>query len=603
MPTTAVAKARTRRRGARRTRNQTEKTVKDTGGPINKLPRETLEAIFLALRDLYFPDSQLSYRPPATRSSYAWAPAILQVNRQWHEVALGCARLWNYVEASHPESLLLLHRSKESPLNLGFSPDTFRVVYLFPESFPDVSHRLKSFATFGASKWQHAFDGVTTLPLLQDLLLDYAPLQFLTSRHLPPVFMSGTTPNIRRVRITGYHIDWAWSIFSSSLRVLILSEWDTSIPHDAVELSFEETVAALGRLPLLEYLGLHGVVKSIDEEAGGTVTRVTLEHLRSLSVSGPASVCRQILSTIEHPSNTTLDITATVVPAHFDTLVDMMELSAVLRDKFFGEGIIGRTRLPSFKGLIFSHRPAFQRLDFGQTLLLQCLTDDMPSREPDDDEAKNIPLYYWREGRGLGASHMAWELDCAPGVRIKIKTGEPEEGVLDCDDWLLKFCGDWPLDGVTTLLLGNIGITLQAAQRICPAVTTLMLMTQPSDDIPGPLSYLETLLCYNPIVTASAETESGFEHCIAHPRLPRMDTLVLDLYVKKKSLDALQAGLQVLQRSHGITFERLAFVIDLVDFERNTKILRKIGREFGLKVSVYHSINIFNLVHDAADKY
>ncbi|KAI0685732.1 hypothetical protein BC835DRAFT_1382588 [Cytidiella melzeri] len=440
---------------------------------INHLPPETLAAIFVALRDSIFaaveclqPVWKNRVKPRSVRKIYAWTNVLL-VNKLWYAVACGWPALWSHIDLARRKYQLRIDRAKKAALTLVCSvPGLIGTPRFFQQDSGVLSHT-EQLVIQHTKNWERAFEGITALPMLRDLRLsrkvsplEYeGPADYDPQDELPEVFTSGDFPKLQRVHLLNYRIDWSYPIFTQNLRTLRIDFTERvdftdpsldlagNFPEPSLRPTFEDTIAALGNMPALEELGLHGCQSTEDNPPIGP--QVKLTRLRYLSLYGGVLPCTQFLEAIMFPATTNVALqTIGLLP----TLPQLSKLSLVLLEKLSGKHSIG-SAMP-FQCMLAQEGPQCRR---HRGLRFHFLR---PDETLGDNQYKNIlahrilwamdPATVWDpQFKGLQVLFRVW-------TRRFYPVSYPRDLM---PSWVAELCRDWHF--------------------ICPNITTLVLGPQP----------------------------------------------------------------------------------------------------------------------------
>ncbi|KAI0091403.1 hypothetical protein BDY19DRAFT_624412 [Irpex rosettiformis] len=434
---------------------------------IHKLPREVLAMIFLALRDAYaVPMYQCDFQ--WYNNVYRWYSQTKLVCRLWREVSQEYCMLWTVIEASLPERHFLINKAKTAPLTVIYNPGAVDTeIPPFFEGYHSEFPRIKSLALIGARQWYNAFKDVQVLPKLEELRLYRRALG-----HEDPKFLlqdlAMSFPALTTVDILGYRFLPHYSIFSHNIRSLRLAlNFEERSEVDGL---YQATMAIVQKMPLLEHLGLHGVLTGYD--AAINHPQIVLPHLHCLSVSAPPESCLALLSMLKFPNDTHMDIKC--IDVNLTDWAHIPKLFSVLRTKLDGSDTLGDFH--SVESLIVQGCPIVPQ--HRSMILMHCLKTQNPYGpwRPNENTAFFCQSLGYVEHAIESPAFTNWREDKMMGVRLVLVT---EEGpMVFPDKWFSIYCHDWPLHSVKTCTVGLGYVSVPEVRRLCPEITTLFLDTE-----------------------------------------------------------------------------------------------------------------------------
>ncbi|KAG2013110.1 hypothetical protein CC2G_010049 [Coprinopsis cinerea AmutBmut pab1-1] len=256
--------------------------------PVSRMPSEILSKILIAYRDEIFDPT-------------VWIPACLQLCARWRHVAIGTPQLWSTIvfNLSAVEIKTFLERSKGTPLTI-YVPfgmrDHLRPLVL---KILGEHERIASLTIFGTGPrmLQSSLRVLAnkSAPHLQELVLDGS----VFFDGIPDTLLSGGTPNLRRVDLSGFTPRWTSPILHSNLTSLCIEEcpYDRDPYLPLPEAS--EFLEAFARMPNLRQLKLYTTFpEEVDLWDLGEETVVPLLHLEELSLRCKSLV--QCAALLEH---------------------------------------------------------------------------------------------------------------------------------------------------------------------------------------------------------------------------------------------------------------------------------------------------------------
>lgn len=431
-----------------------------TLGPIYKLPNEVLAEIFIFLKIMF---------PCFSYDSYPWSP-ILLVNRQWHSVAINCSFLWTELEISQNIPNSYLERSRAQPLSLHWlNADSGSINGVSLDRYSAYFPRARRLVLSGMAQDNgvQAFDGITSLPLLEDLTLYPSNLN-----PLPEIFASGHFPKLTSLTFCLlWSFQWRYTIFSPNLRHLFI--------HGVVEiqpLTSAELLDGLRNMPLLERLELLHIIPEMEEPLDLTSV-VALRRLKRLSLCGSVEECTAFLKSLTFPPSANIDIHCVLlVDDDGNVLVTegaVTKLSEALRDKIVSRDDAG-SLLPPMKYLLaqqYEHLDQATGVASG-TARLRCMRDDRPFG---DSTLKNLLFFEQVRCERYLMSREGF-LDDIQGVQVVLSWDLTENMVFEpLPIWPAEICRFIPFDQVTTVALDLKWYTsLMGLGRMCPNVTTVL---------------------------------------------------------------------------------------------------------------------------------
>ncbi|KAG6845138.1 hypothetical protein H0H87_000374 [Tephrocybe sp. NHM501043] len=226
----------------------------------------------------------------------------------WRRVAIACPRLWSLITHWNVEWLreVMLPRSGDIPLHIDVDlkrrkfMDGLRLVL-------NESHRIERFTIRSTSPSMSA-----ALPQLLGEMTTEVPLmkmfQISISGHseshlLPDNLFNGTAPNLRILRLAGFMIP-PTSSFLPALTTLSLDQL-----HPEVRLTVPQLADLLRLATNLETLQLADDCCDISEYTPDpNFRRVQLLRLKSLSMSGHIKACTILLTLIDDPVTTYIEL-------------------------------------------------------------------------------------------------------------------------------------------------------------------------------------------------------------------------------------------------------------------------------------------------------
>ncbi|KAJ7155425.1 hypothetical protein C8R43DRAFT_430595 [Mycena crocata] len=270
--------------------------------PVGRLPPEMLSRIFLFCSN---PDS------------LSWIKEVSHICRHWRAVALGCPNLWSIPIFSQPRwADEMLKRSKMAPLTVKAD-----LTYMTPKMINTLHSSLQISrigeldVKTGSRSVPEILNLSDTAPYLHSLCLEsprYAQEHFT----LPPTFLNGEAPRLRRLELTRFFMPWDSPLMNNLTHLKIQNPGPTARP------SMTELVEALGRMPLLETLELDDALPRIADDVSTLSVpsaRTPLPHLKRIIVANVSALeCADTLNHLSYPSNTSIKIsclggTSTVV--------------------------------------------------------------------------------------------------------------------------------------------------------------------------------------------------------------------------------------------------------------------------------------------------
>ncbi|KAI0683424.1 hypothetical protein BC835DRAFT_1524235 [Cytidiella melzeri] len=571
----------------------------DMRGHINSLPPETLSEIFLALRDSAFvtierlqPVRESRVTPRPLKRMYAWTKVLL-VSKYWNATACSCPALWSHVDLGRRRYWLHLDRAKKTPLTLvSLIPASGIPTFMLDETNSKELVHTERIMIQHTRSWGSAFDRLTSLPMLRDLRLsrNVNPSGYDPKDKLPEVFTSGEFPKLRCVQLLNYHVDWRYPIFTENLRTLrvdfstcgadpTLGQANT-LTGPSPRPTFEDTIAALGRMPALEELGLHDCQQKITDNLR-MKPQITLTHLRYLSIYGAARPCAHYLNAINRPASANVSL-QTSRTSH--SPMDFLHLFAALSNQLSGSHSVG---------------PA---------TAFQCM---LAQEDPDCQNQRHcgLRLHFLRPDESLGddqynhilAHRMSWAMDTTAiwdpqfkGIQFLIYTSR--FNLAATEKWsagdlvrsVACHIGKRPLQDIKTLMMMAEGsFTAGDIHLICPNVTTLILgpnrsryyLGETLDHLVGPQLVSNTAARDGP----EPQPTQDYVPTVVRPYWPALRTLVLQPDVNTlctMSLDKVYSYLLAREEMCAFEYkELLLFTVDNVQ-SNALKALNKLQRRF-----------------------
>lgn len=225
---------------------------------ICRLPDELLEEI-------------LSHTADEQRGSIS-SIAVSQVCRHWRGIALGCARLWSNISATHKTRAelvrTLLVRSRASPLDVrvSISPShegrPQEMLRMILDELPRIHH-------FQAALPHALYEAVASkfcspAPQLRSMSLSYVSTLGGHDHEAMPLPMSvfpGGLPMLKVLTVDGFRVPWALSLARPTVTHLTLHSPIRVIPDSS---SAQVLLETLRRMPALVTLELGGCVLPLD---------------------------------------------------------------------------------------------------------------------------------------------------------------------------------------------------------------------------------------------------------------------------------------------------------------------------------------------------
>lgn len=498
------------------------------GGPINNLPFELLAQIFTWLREDYHP-----------WEDYSWC-SILLVSRLWYEVAIQTTSLWTTLNLTLKTPDCFFERTYMLPLTLHwavndsehralhrFSSHFFRCGSLSLTSMPDDNGQL-------------AFDGLTSLPLLEILVL------IPTQNPLADLFISGKFPKLHTLWYSPRDFQMTYAMFASTLRNLYI---DASRSHSKPTLA--EIIHGLQQMPLLEFLTMVNIVSDTEDARSHTSVAATLENLEMLCIAGPLWTSSPILNALSIPPTVSIEICSRL---RADEGLDepgivssLTELAQAICDITHPAGEIV-SPLEYMQAQYYREENGGTSYDTDIVARLYCTRADVALGHA---HQKSDLKYYERVWRQIDDSGLR-QIDFG-GVDISIYWGCPElspewDWTIAPQAWLQSLIHSLPLKEVSTVALElsedmiylNIG-------DICPNVSTLLARDE-GDAYQG-LSYL-------------LEQAPDGRRLSAYPHFRKLTALLLDCRhtVGANELVRLRCSLRGLRISHTLALQKIRIV-------------------------------------------
>ncbi|KAI0091393.1 hypothetical protein BDY19DRAFT_1054794 [Irpex rosettiformis] len=430
--------------------------------------------IFLALRDSYaIAICQRDHQ--WYKNVYRWYSQTKLVCRLWREVSREYCMLWTVIEASLPERHFLMGMAKAAPLTVIYNPGPNTETPSFFEEYRSHVPRIRSLAMIGAQRWHEAFNNVQALPNLEELRL-YRSARDHEDRMFPLSELSTSFPALTTIDILGYRFHPHHSIFSHNIRSLRLGL--SFVDRSFVRGLYQITMAIVREMPLLEHLGLHGVLTEYNSKADHP--RIVLPHLHCLSVSAPPESCLALLSTLKFPNDTHIDVKCIGV-----TLADWVHipgLFAALGRKLDGSDTLGDVH--PVESLIVQSRPVISKRT--GMILVHCLKTQSPyghAKHTTENTAFFTQALTHLDNIFNSTASTNWREEKMIGVRLSLLTTCVP--VVFAEKWYSMYCRDWPLQSVKTCAVGRGFIGLPEVRRFCPGITTLFLEVEMNADVCG----------------------------------------------------------------------------------------------------------------------
>ncbi|TCD65747.1 hypothetical protein EIP91_002231 [Steccherinum ochraceum] len=283
--------------------------------PVSWIPWQILVDIFsMVLVDM---------ASPTVKYKYSWLLTITHVCRRWRQAALSVPELWATITAGeqddHPSCIhAFLSRSQQSSLSINATYWNMWSLTALQLAIPAI-HRAETVEFRFLGNTPHEIHYVSALlpreaPRL--LSLDVSANDRSSEHGLPfdcvdfaHVLHGCATPKLRRLRITGFKIDWKHRAFPLSLTELEVRR--ASFKFGDVPSQFD-VVSALSSLPALQSLHLldtfphlHVTTQLPPREV---TTPVPLGRLRDLRLSGQYAMCAHFLEHVSLPAATCISL-------------------------------------------------------------------------------------------------------------------------------------------------------------------------------------------------------------------------------------------------------------------------------------------------------
>ncbi|KAI0684038.1 hypothetical protein BC835DRAFT_1524013 [Cytidiella melzeri] len=547
---------------------------------INSLPPETLADIFVALRDSPFvaiellePARKAVGPPHSVKKMYGWTKVLL-VCKRWNAIARSCPALWSHVNLAETHCWPHIVRAKKAALTLvSLMPHAGVTPSVVLQNHSEQLVQTERLIIQQTPEWKPAFERLKALPLLRDLRLSRNVSSLVHEKpsydpdfNLPEVFISGDFPRLQSVQLLNYRVDWKYPIFTQNLRTLRI---DFTERKDFADLSsgpaqgflplypqptpvptFEEIIAALGRMPALEELGLHSCRGREDNLPLGP--RVTLTRLKYLSLFGAILPCTQLLEAIKFPASTNISL---LTIRRYPTFAQLTALSRVLLEKLNGKHSVGPAEL--FQCMLVQEEP-------------YCLSQ------------RALRFHFFRHPRinqaRIQRLRVLWAMDPTTvwdpsfrGLQILFRDYNPQSSLCSLAPWVIRLCRDWPLQEIRTFMM-TIGGKLKAEDVyfICPNIDTLILGTNRSKyPLKGKLdTMVGPRLLYTPAGGDGLGPQLVHSRTAVAPWWPAMQTLVLQpsfTTLSARSIRKLYSYLLAREKECAFEYkELLLFTVDQV---------------------------------------
>ncbi|KAI0760830.1 hypothetical protein BC629DRAFT_1547090 [Irpex lacteus] len=463
---------------------------------------------------------------------YSWC-SILLVSRLWYEVAIQTTSLWTTLNLTLKTPDCFFERTYMLPLTLHwavndsehralhqFSSHFFRCGSLSLTSMPDDNGQL-------------AFDGLTSLPLLEILVL------IPTQNPLADLFISGKFPKLHTLWYSPRDFQMTYAMFASTLRNLYI---DASRSHSKPTLA--EIIHGLQQMPLLEFLTMANIVSDTEDARSHTSVAATLENLEMLCIAGPLWTFSPILNALSIPPTVSIEICSRL---RADEGLDepgivssLTELAQAICDITHPAGEIV-SPWEYMQAQYYREENGGTSYDTDIVARLYCTRADVALGHA---HQKTDLKYYERVWRQIDDSGLR-QIDFG-GVDISIYWGCPElspewDWTIAPQAWLQSLIDSLPLKEVST-------VALELSEDMIYLTSEISVLTDEGDAYQG-LSYL-------------LEQAPDGRRLSAYPHFRKLTALLLDCRhtVGANELVRLRCSLRGLRISHTLTLQKIRIV-------------------------------------------
>ena len=274
------------------------RTRRNTFVPIALLPNEILSYVFelcSVFMDAYADHTQILDR----RFPYKWI-VITHVCQHWREVALSSPALWTSIHVGHavPEVLqTFFGRSRQAPLKIDVYEKQHRLAraaldlirpHLARTEYLSLRLEDSAYATFATIKPK-------SLPLLRTLSVHSDGSQ---SKHPIPLLSSCAFPQLTKLKVKEYKIQWPKLVLPTTLTVLSVRNLDKKKQIALVS----DVVSVVQALPNLTRLDLTHVLAPLSGPLPTPAPlQSTLSRLMEIELEATCAACVHFLRHFAYP--------------------------------------------------------------------------------------------------------------------------------------------------------------------------------------------------------------------------------------------------------------------------------------------------------------
>ncbi|TFK31955.1 hypothetical protein BDQ12DRAFT_693277 [Crucibulum laeve] len=264
--------------------------------PACRLPEEILCKIFMFIA---------SDEPERQSNGCSWVN-VSYVCSNWRRIALGCQDLWGFIDFSHPRwTSVTLRRAKLIPLSIKAAVNNRNIIDL--RRTLQLAHRIEEIHL--KSSAQDIRPLLETLahpnPALKSLIIDVDVVAGTSGNVYDPLSFPTTGPplsNLKYLELRGTPF-YLLSTRCSSLTYLHLRD----LPRSERP-ARDRFLSMLEKLPDLQYLTLDRTfpIMPLDSVVPDTARRITLPHLRAITLTGSVQEVADTLNCLLLPPSTRL---------------------------------------------------------------------------------------------------------------------------------------------------------------------------------------------------------------------------------------------------------------------------------------------------------
>ena len=270
---------------------------------ISRLPRETLEAIFIrGACDYWSEDEGLVVSTPPS-----WVN-VSYVCSHWRDVALNCATLWSYLFImSSRWTEELLSRSKRAPLKLYANLHREDGMHFLEDVVIHVERIQELRLWISTDDYAFISKLSSRAPLLQNLqiIVDSYPSEWWSS-----VPFNGDTPELRSLHLVDCPV--SWNSFKLNRLTSLCLYFMPARSHQTTE----DFLATLRCMQDLTYLAIENSLASaavfLSSTTFKTFQKFNLPHLSYLHIDAPVSTVIALFSCINIPLQTEVSLHCSV---------------------------------------------------------------------------------------------------------------------------------------------------------------------------------------------------------------------------------------------------------------------------------------------------